>query len=56
MKKALVLGAGGFIGNHMVERLKQEGFWIRAVDLKETEFNRSSADEFVRSTWWTSRI
>ena len=47
MKKALVLGAGGFIGNHMVERLKQEGFWIRAVDLKETEFNRSSADEFV---------
>jgi len=47
MKKALVLGAGGFIGNHMVERLKQEGFWIRAVDLKETEFNRSSADEFI---------
>tara|TARA_B100000035_G_scaffold301761_1_gene298665 strand:- start:356 stop:1315 length:960 start_codon:yes stop_codon:yes gene_type:complete len=47
MKKALVLGAGGFIGNHMVERLKKEGFWIRAVDLKETEFSHSSADEFI---------
>ena len=47
MKKALVLGAGGFIGNHMVERLKKEGFWIRGVDLKNTEFNSSIADEFL---------
>ena len=38
MKTALVLGAGGFIGNHMVDRLKSEGFWVRGVDLKETEF------------------
>ena len=34
MKKALVLGAGGFIGSHMVKRLKQEGFWVRGVDLE----------------------
>tara|TARA_B100000035_G_scaffold172621_1_gene147300 strand:+ start:4478 stop:5437 length:960 start_codon:yes stop_codon:yes gene_type:complete len=47
VKKALVLGAGGFIGNHMVERLKKEGFWIRGVDLKNTEFNSSIADEFL---------
>ena len=47
MKKALVLGAGGFIGNHMVDRLKEEGFWVRGVDLKQTEFNSSKADEFV---------
>ena len=47
MKKALVLGAGGFIGNHMVDRLKKEGFWVRGVDLKQTEFNSSKADEFV---------
>ena len=47
MKKALVLGAGGFIGNHMVERLKKEGFWIRGVDLKNTEFNSSIADELI---------
>ena len=47
MKTALVLGAGGFIGNHMVDRLKSEGFWVRGVDLKKTEFNKSLADEFI---------
>ena len=34
MKKALVLGAGGFIGNHLVTRLKNEGYWVRGADLK----------------------
>ena len=38
MKTALVLGAGGFIGSHLVRRLKTEGFWIRGVDLKFPEF------------------
>lgn len=46
MKKALVLGAGGFIGNHLVKRLKSEGFWVRGVDLKHPEFGASPADEF----------
>lgn len=47
VKKALVLGAGGFIGSHMVRRLKSEGFWVRAIDLKYPEFSETSADEFV---------
>ncbi len=47
MKKALVLGAGGFIGSHMVKRLKSEGYWVRGVDLKHPEFDRHHADEFV---------
>jgi nucleoside-diphosphate-sugar epimerase len=47
MKSALVLGAGGFIGAHMVRRLKLEGFWIRGVDLKPPEFADSAADEFM---------
>ena len=46
MKKALVLGAGGFIGNHLVSRLKSEGFWVRGADLKFPEFGESLADEF----------
>lgn len=46
MKKALVLGAGGFIGSHMVKRLKSEGYWVRGVDLKEPEFSPTQADEF----------
>lgn len=46
MKKALVLGAGGFIGSHMVKRLKDEGYWVRGVDLKEPEFSPTVADEF----------
>lgn len=47
MKKALVLGAGGFIGSHMVKRLKLEGCWVRGVDLKEPEFSPTQADDFV---------
>ena len=47
MKKAVVMGAGGFIGSHMVKRLKSEGFWVRGVDLKHTEFSESQADDFV---------
>lgn len=46
-KTALVLGAGGFIGSHMVARLKHEGYWVRGVDLKRPEFSESSADHFV---------
>ena len=46
-KTALVLGAGGFIGSHMVNRLKSEGYWVRGVDLKYPEFSETSADDFV---------
>lgn len=48
MKKALVLGAGGFIGNHLVTRLKKEGYWVRGVDLKYPEYqDKSDADDFI---------
>jgi len=47
LKTALVCGAGGFIGNHLIARLKNEGFWIRAVDLKRPEFGKTAADEFI---------
>jgi nucleoside-diphosphate-sugar epimerase len=47
MKKALVLGAGGFIGSHMVKRLKSEGYWVRGADLKYPDFSISFADHFV---------
>lgn len=47
MKRALVLGAGGFIGSHMVKRLKSENYWVRGVDLKYPEFSNTVADEFV---------
>jgi nucleoside-diphosphate-sugar epimerase len=47
MKTALVLGAGGFIGNHMCTRLKSEGYWVRGVDLKKPEFSNSKCDEFI---------
>ena len=46
-KTALVLGAGGFIGSHMVKRLREEGYWVRGVDLKHTEFSISEANEFI---------
>ncbi|MDM8549001.1 NAD-dependent epimerase/dehydratase family protein [Desulfobacterales bacterium HSG2] len=47
MKKALVCGAGGFIGSHLIKRLKNEGFWVRGVDLKYPEFSETEADDFV---------
>ena len=46
-KTALVLGAGGFIGSHMVKRLRDEGYWVRGVDLKQPEFTSTVAHEFV---------
>jgi nucleoside-diphosphate-sugar epimerase len=46
MKRALICGAGGFIGNHLAARLKREGYWVRAVDVKYPEFSDSPADEF----------
>ncbi len=47
MKKALVCGAGGFIGGHLVNRLKSEGYWVRGVDLKNNEYGNMNADEFI---------
>jgi len=46
-KTALVCGAGGFIGHHLVRRLKAEGFWVRATDLKFPRFSETDADDFV---------
>ncbi|MBF8263341.1 MAG: NAD-dependent epimerase/dehydratase [Parachlamydiales bacterium] len=46
-KTALVCGAGGFIGYHLVERYKKEGYWVRGVDIKKPEFSPSTADEFI---------
>jgi GDP-D-mannose 3', 5'-epimerase len=46
VKTALVLGAGGFIGHHMVTHLKKEGFWVRGVDIKPPEYEKSHADDF----------
>jgi nucleoside-diphosphate-sugar epimerase len=47
MKKALVCGAGGFIGGHLVRKLKHEGYWVRGVDIKAHEFSPNAADEFL---------
>ena len=46
-KTALVLGAGGFIGSHMVKRLRSEGYWVRGVDLKHPEYSETQANEFI---------
>ena len=46
-KTALVLGAGGFIGSHMVKQLREEGYWVRGVDLKYPEFSNHQANEFI---------
>ncbi|HDY87144.1 MAG TPA: NAD-dependent epimerase/dehydratase family protein [bacterium] len=46
-KTAIVMGAGGFIGSHLVKRLKQEGYFVRGVDLKYPEFSETKADEFL---------
>ena len=45
-KYALVCGAGGFIGGHLVKRLKKDGFWVRGVDLKFHEFSETSCRRF----------
>jgi GDP-D-mannose 3',5'-epimerase len=47
MKRALVCGAGGFIGSHLVKRLKGEVFWVRGVDLKFPQFGHTEADDFA---------
>lgn len=47
MKRALVCGAGGFIGSHMVKRLKREGYWVRGVDLKYPRYAETEADDFI---------
>ena len=46
-KKILVCGGGGFIGSHLVKKLKADGHWVRVCDLKNTEFSESPADEFI---------
>ena len=46
-RTALVCGAGGFIGSHMVRRLKNEGYWVRGVDTKRPEYSDTAADEFI---------
>ena len=60
MKTALVCGAGGFIGSHLVTRLKEEGFWVRGVDLKYPDFSDTKADDFVigdlRNQWLVDRV
>ena len=47
MRKALVCGAGGFIGGHLVKKLKREGYWVRGVDIKMHEYAPTQADEFL---------
>src|ERR1700691_4780247 len=46
-ERVLVAGAGGFIGGHLVKRLKAEGFWVRGADLKKHEYSPTKADEFL---------
>ncbi|MEM7774275.1 MAG: NAD-dependent epimerase/dehydratase family protein [Pseudomonadota bacterium] len=47
VKRALVCGAGGFIGSHLVKRLKREGYWVRGVDIKYPRFSETEADDFL---------
>ena len=58
--RILVLGAGGFIGGHLVERLKKEGHWVRGVDLTFNEFRETAADDFcigdLRSQSFVDRV
>lgn len=46
-KTAIICGAGGFIGGHLVNRLKEEGYWVRGVDLKQNEYGNEAADDFL---------
>ena len=45
-KRALVTGAGGFIGHHLVKYLSSQGYWVRGADVKSPEYEASAADEF----------
>ena len=56
MKKALVCGAGGFIGGHLVKRLNKEGYWVRGVDIKNHEYMTLSADEFIKGDFGCSKL
>ena len=56
MKTALVCGAGGFIGGHLVKRLKKEGYWVRGADIKMHEFSQSAADDFIKADLRDSRL
>lgn len=56
MKKAIVFGAGGFIGSHLVKRLKSEGFWVRGVDLKYPEYSATAADDFIQADLRDPRV
>ena len=56
MKSALVCGAGGFIGGHLVKKLKSEGYWVRGVDIKNHKFADSCADEFIKADLRDSRL
>src|ERR1700756_1209153 len=47
MKRALVCGAGGFIGSHLVKNLKKDGYWVRGADLKVPDFSPTAADDFL---------
>jgi len=53
---AVVFGAGGFIGSHLVKKLKMDGFWVRGVDLKKPEFSETSADEFILADLRDSKL
>ena len=46
-RRAVVCGAGGFIGSHLVQRLADDGYWVRGVDLKQPEWSPSAADDFL---------
>ena len=60
MKKAVVMGAGGFIGSHMVNRLKSEGYWVHGVDLKLPEeykpITDNNKDLIGRQAWYYFKI
>ncbi len=46
-KTAIICGAGGFIGGHLINRLKEEGYWVRGIDVKENEYGNNNADDFI---------
>ena len=51
MKKALVLGGGGFVGGHIAKRLKSEGYWVRVVDIKRHEYFDEKDNKFCERCW-----